>query len=82
MRDPLFYEAAEITVSHQQGSFSLIQRKLKIGFNRAAKILRELEEAGIVSKVAIDKPMDVMVHSLEELRILLFDSTKTWEEKK
>jgi DNA segregation ATPase FtsK/SpoIIIE, S-DNA-T family len=47
-RDPLFDEAARLIVLHQQGSTSLIQRKLKLGYNRAGRIVDQLEAAGIV----------------------------------
>jgi S-DNA-T family DNA segregation ATPase FtsK/SpoIIIE len=47
-RDALFEEAARIVVMHQQGSTSLLQRRLKIGYNRAGRIIDQLEQAGIV----------------------------------
>ncbi|MCH7782742.1 DNA translocase FtsK [candidate division KSB1 bacterium] len=47
-RDPLFSDAARIVVLHQQGSISLLQRRLKIGYSRAARIIDELEDAAIV----------------------------------
>src|SRR5690606_5731439 len=47
-RDALFEEAARLIVMHQQGSTSLIQRKLKLGYNRAGRIIDQLEAAGIV----------------------------------
>jgi S-DNA-T family DNA segregation ATPase FtsK/SpoIIIE len=46
--DPLFREAAQLIVIHQQGSTSLIQRKFAIGYNRAGRIMDQLEKAGIV----------------------------------
>ena len=46
--DPLFSDAARLIVIHQQGSTSLIQRKFAIGYNRAGRIMDQLEKAGIV----------------------------------
>ena len=46
--DPLFEEAARLIVIHQQGSTSLIQRKFSIGYNRAGRLMDQLEKAGIV----------------------------------
>lgn len=68
-RDPLFEEAARILVAVQQGSTSLIQRKLSIGFNRAGRIMDQLEAAGIVGPVQGSKPREVFYYdeiALEE----------------
>lgn len=68
-RDPLFEEAARLIVVHQQGSTSLIQRKFSIGYNRAGRLMDQLEAAGIVGPVQGSKPRDVMVtdeYSLEQ----------------
>ena len=46
--DPMFEDAAKVIVRHQQGSVSLLQRRLKLGYSRAARIVDQLEEAGIV----------------------------------
>jgi DNA segregation ATPase FtsK/SpoIIIE, S-DNA-T family len=46
--DPLFEDAARIVVQHQQGSTSLLQRRLKLGYNRAGRIIDQLEKAGVV----------------------------------
>ena len=46
----MFNEAARVIVSHQQGSASLLQRKLKLGYNRAGRIIDQMEDNGIVSK--------------------------------
>ncbi len=58
-RDPLFEEAARIIVINQQGSTSLIQRKFAIGYNRAGRIMDQLEAAGIVGPAQGSKPRDV-----------------------
>jgi S-DNA-T family DNA segregation ATPase FtsK/SpoIIIE len=66
--DPLFEEAARLIVSHQQGSTSLIQRKLKLGYNRAGRLIDQLEAAGIVGSFEGSKAREVLItdeHSLE-----------------
>ena len=60
-RDSLFRRAAEVVIQHQQGSTSLLQRRLKIGYGRAARIVDQLEEAGIVGPPEGSKPRDVLV---------------------
>jgi S-DNA-T family DNA segregation ATPase FtsK/SpoIIIE len=59
-RDPMFEEAARLIVMHQQGSTSLIQRKLKLGYNRAGRIIDQLEAAGIVGPFEGSKARDVL----------------------
>lgn len=58
--DSLFEEAARLIVLHQQGSTSLIQRKFSIGYNRAGRLMDQLEKAGIVGKVDGSKPRQVL----------------------
>lgn len=68
-RDHMFEEAARLVVQYQQGTTSLIQRKLKLGYNRAGHILDQLEAAGIVGPFAGGKARDVLfldTYSLEE----------------
>lgn len=60
-RDPLFIEAAKLVILHQQGSTSLLQRRLKIGYARAARIVDQLEEAGIVGPNDGSKAREVLV---------------------
>ena len=60
-RDPLFEEAAYIIVQTQQGSTSMLQRKLKLGYNRAGRIIDQLEKAGIVGPFAGSKQREVKV---------------------
>jgi S-DNA-T family DNA segregation ATPase FtsK/SpoIIIE len=62
-RDELFEEAARIIVRYQQGSVSLLQRKLKIGYARAARIVDELESANIVGAFDGSKAREVLVDS-------------------
>ncbi|SHN24422.1 DNA segregation ATPase FtsK/SpoIIIE, S-DNA-T family [Cyclobacterium lianum] len=69
-RDPLFDDAARLIVLHQQGSTSLIQRKLKLGYNRAGRIIDQLEAAGVVGAFEGSKAREVLVqdeNSLEQL---------------
>ncbi len=69
-RDKLFDEAARVIVMHQQGSTSLIQRKLKLGYNRAGRLIDQLEAAGIVGPFEGSKARSVLIpdeYSLEQL---------------
>ncbi|MBI4649535.1 MAG: DNA translocase FtsK, partial [Bacteroidia bacterium] len=59
-RDPLFAEAAHLIVAHQQGSTSLIQRKFSIGYNRAGKIIDQLEAARVVGPFQGSKARQVL----------------------
>lgn len=70
-RDAKFREAAEVLVIAQQGSASLLQRKLKLGYNRAGRIIDQLEAAGIVGQFEGSKARDVLVPTLEALNQLL-----------
>jgi len=68
-RDPMFEEAARLIVMHQQGSTSLIQRKLKLGYNRAGRIIDQLEAAQIVGPFEGSKAREVLIpdeYSLEQ----------------
>ncbi|GAB4236320.1 MAG: DNA translocase FtsK [Ekhidna sp.] len=69
-RDALFADAARLIVMHQQGSTSLIQRKMKLGYNRAGRLIDQLEAAGIVGPFEGSKAREVLIpdeHSLEQL---------------
>ncbi len=70
-RDKLFREAAELIVTAQQGSASLLQRKLKLGYNRAGRIIDQLEAAGIVGNFEGSKARQVLVPDLVALDQLL-----------
>ena len=70
-RDDLFKEAARLIVREQQGSTSLIQRKMNLGYNRAGRIMDQLEDAGIVGPSEGSKPRQVRITSLESLEELL-----------
>ena len=70
-RDPMFEEAAKLVVQHQQGSTSLIQRKLSIGYNRAGRIIDQLEAAGVVGTFEGSKARDVLCHDFIALEQIL-----------
>ena len=70
-RDALFREAAEVIVTAQQGSASLLQRKLKLGYNRAGRLIDQLEAAGIVGHFEGSKARQVLVPDLTSLDQLL-----------
>lgn len=70
-RDPMFDEAARLIVIHQQGSTSLIQRKLKLGYNRAGRLVDQLEAARIVGPFEGSKARDVLVSDLQNLEEIL-----------
>ncbi|MGB2868445.1 MAG: DNA translocase FtsK [Bacteroidota bacterium] len=73
-RDELFEEAAHIIVRHQQGSVSLLQRRLKVGYSRAARLVDELEAAGIVGAFDGSKAREVLIESEAELEVILKSS--------
>ena len=66
-RDKLFREAAEVLVVAQQGSASLLQRKLKLGYNRAGRLIDQLEAAGIVGPFEGSKARQVLIPDLQSL---------------
>jgi S-DNA-T family DNA segregation ATPase FtsK/SpoIIIE len=72
-RDPMFNDAARVIVSHQQGSASLLQRKLKLGYNRAGRIIDQMEEAGIVGPFEGSKARQVLISDLNSLENILGD---------
>jgi S-DNA-T family DNA segregation ATPase FtsK/SpoIIIE len=73
-RDKLFREAAEVVIQHQLGSTSLLQRRLKVGYGRAARIIDQLHEAGVLGPPDGSKPRDVLV-GLEDLDRICGPST-------
>ena len=70
-RDVLFKEAAEIIVIAQQGSASLLQRKMKLGYNRAGRIIDQLEAAGIVGTFEGSKAREVLIPDIASLNAFL-----------
>jgi S-DNA-T family DNA segregation ATPase FtsK/SpoIIIE len=70
-RDPMFEEAARVVVMHQQGSTSLIQRKLSLGYNRAGRLIDQLEAAGVVGAFEGSKARKVLVGDEMQLQELI-----------
>ena len=70
-RDSMFDEAARVIVVNQQGSASLLQRKLKLGYNRAGRLIDQMEDAGIVGPFEGSKPRQVLISDLNSLESLL-----------
>ncbi len=75
-RDSMFDEAARMVVEHQQGSTSLIQRRLKLGYNRAGRIVDQLEAAGIVGPFEGSKARKVLISDLISLEEMLNEIKK------
>lgn len=70
-RDPLFEDAARMVISTQQGSVSMLQRRLKVGYARAGRIIDELEAAGVVGSHDGSKAREVLMESISELEAVL-----------
>ena len=69
--DPLFEEAARAVVLSQQGSTSMIQRRFSIGYNRAGRLMDQLEKAGIVGATQGSKPREVLIQDENSLETML-----------
>ena len=69
--DPMFSDAARLIVSTQKGSMSLIQRKFSLGYNRAGRLMDQLEKAGIVGQARGSKPREVLIQDEMSLENLL-----------
>ncbi|MEX1010901.1 MAG: DNA translocase FtsK [Balneolaceae bacterium] len=69
--DELFLSAARVVILHQQGSVSLLQRKLKIGYNRAGRIIDQLFNAGIVGPYQGSSAREVLIESEDELQAII-----------
>ncbi|MDZ4844550.1 MAG: DNA translocase FtsK 4TM domain-containing protein [Chitinophagales bacterium] len=70
-RDDKFEEAARMIVTTQQGSTSLLQRRLNLGYNRAGRLMDQLEQAGVVGPSQGSKPREVLFHDLMQLEQFL-----------
>ena len=75
-RDDLFDDAARVLVQHQQGSASLLQRKMKIGYNRAGRLIDQMEESGIIGPFEGSKARQVLISDLETLEQFLKELSK------
>lgn len=73
-RDTRFVEAARLIVQSQSGSTSLLQRKMQLGYNRAGRLMDQLEMAGIVGPTKGSKVRDVLISSEEELMLMIGES--------
>ncbi|MBN1558887.1 DNA translocase FtsK 4TM domain-containing protein [candidate division KSB1 bacterium] len=80
VRDPLFDEAMKVVVLSGQGSVSIVQRKLKVGYSRAARIIDQLEEAGVVGPFEGSKAREVLI-SPAELEAMNYDEEENEEEE-
>ena len=69
--DPMLRDAAQLIIIHQQGSTSLIQRKFSIGYNRAGRIMDQLERIGVVGPAQGSKPRDVLVQTEMDLEMIM-----------
>ena len=65
-KDPMYDQAVEVVLKHRKASISLVQRHLKIGYNRAARMLEEMENAGVVSSMGTNGQRDILVPAREE----------------
>ncbi|HYM65519.1 MAG TPA: DNA translocase FtsK, partial [Candidatus Sulfotelmatobacter sp.] len=65
-KDPLLAESIRIVVQHNKASASLLQRRLSIGYSRAARILDKLEEVGAIGRGEGSKPRDVLIRDAEQ----------------
>ena len=70
-RDAMFEEAARLVVTHQQASVSLLQRRLRLGFSRAGRVMDQLEFSGIVSEADGSRAREVLINNEDSLELLL-----------
>jgi S-DNA-T family DNA segregation ATPase FtsK/SpoIIIE len=64
--DALYDQAVEVVLQHRRASISLVQRHLRIGYNRAARMLEQMEQAGLVSPMASNGNRDILVPKRDE----------------
>lgn len=79
--DDMFEQAAHLVVSQQHGSTSMIQRRLKLGYNRAGRIMDEMEQLGIVGPAQGSKPREVLIYDEIELQRYINDIKKAGQEQ-
>ena len=70
-RDKMFEDSAKLVVQFQQGSASFLQRKLKLGYNRAGRIVDQLEAAGIIGPFEGSKAREVLIKDMTQLEAIL-----------
>ena len=66
--DELLKQAIEITIENGSGSISLLQRKLLLGYNRAGRLMDEMERLGVVGKMDGTKPRQLLVKSIDDVK--------------
>ncbi|MDT9166052.1 DNA translocase FtsK, partial [Escherichia coli] len=64
--DPLYDQAVQVVLQHRRASISLVQRHLRIGYNRAARLLEQMEKAGLVSGMTSNGNRDILVPARDE----------------
>ena len=70
-RDEMFNDAARLVVLHQQASVSMLQRRLRLGFSRAGRVMDQLEFNGIVGEADWSRPREVLIQDEDSLELLL-----------
>ena len=70
-RDTMFEEAARLVVTHQQASVSLLQRRLRLGFSRAGRVMDQLQFSGIVGEADGSRAREVLINNEDSLELLL-----------
>jgi len=65
-KDPMYDQAVEVVLKHRKASISLVQRHLKIGYNRAARLVEDMEKAGLVSAMSGSGQRDILVPARAE----------------
>ena len=65
-KDPMYDQAVEVVLKNRKASISLVQRHLKIGYNRAARLVEDMEKAGLVSAMSTNGQRDILVPSRAE----------------
>jgi hypothetical protein len=78
VKDPYFEDAARLVVTHQQGSVALLQRRLKLGYNRAGRLMDQLESAGIVGNFQGSSNREVLIKSFEDLENYYRPRPRNW----
>jgi S-DNA-T family DNA segregation ATPase FtsK/SpoIIIE len=68
-RDPLFDDAVGVVIAAGKASTSYLQRRMSLGYNRAAKIMDQLERAGVIGPAEGVKPRSILIANLEELKV-------------
>jgi S-DNA-T family DNA segregation ATPase FtsK/SpoIIIE len=65
-KDPMYDQAVEVVLKHRKASISLVQRHLKIGYNRAARLVEDMEKAGLVSAMSGSGQREILVPARNE----------------